>query len=483
MTEYDYPGSRSDEVVWKLFLLLSFGLVIIAWKVGSWLTRLAWRHRPIVATAAVLLGLWWRLGTIGLAVLLVVVALVLGLVRWRYPVGFNRWLREPVEFARRRRLYRQGWEALTFWHGLGRQHRDDIVVPKLRRRIRCSWWRDRLTVRPLTGHSLDTWQNQVPALVMALGAHDVRVIQGRPGWLHVDVLWLDTLAETLPAPPIPRLADVDLSCVPIGLREDRTAWTVRLPQNNILVVGVMGSGKGSVLWSILRHLAPAVVANLARVWILDPKGGMEFGLADATIAYRYADDSPEAMVELLAAAVEAMEARAKQLKRRRIRKHHASVEFPLEVIIIDELIDLLSLEGKLGAKARELIAKLLRKGRAVGFCVIGACQEPRKEVVPVRDLFPTRIGLRLDNKEQVKMVLGDGAWDAGAHCDQIPQFGAEGTAYVRQEGVRDITRARANWVDDDDIDELVAYCTTGREPVLVGVPVYDPDGPAAVGAA
>jgi S-DNA-T family DNA segregation ATPase FtsK/SpoIIIE len=482
MTEYDYPGSRSDDVVWKLFLLLCFGLVIVGWKVGRWVAKLAWRHRPIVFTAAVLLALWWRLGTIGLAVLVAVVVLVLGLARWRWPVGFHRWVREPVEFNRRRRNYRQGWESLTFWHGLGRQHRDEVITPKLRRRIRCSWWRDRLTVRPLTGHSLDTWQTQVPALVMALGAHDVRVIQGRPGWLHVDVLWLDTLADTIPAPPIGGLDGLDLSCVPIGLREDRTPWTVRLPGNHVLVVGVTGSGKGSVIWSILRRLAPGIVAGLVEVWALDPKGGMELGVTEGTVCARYADDSSEAMVELLEAAVEAMTARAKELKRLGVRKHRPSTEFPLVLVLIDELIDLATIKGDLGKRADAAIGALLRKGRAVGFCVLGACQEPRKEAVPYRDLFPTRIALRLDNKAQVTMVLGDGAWDAGAHCDQIPQFGAEGTAYVRQEGVREIVRARATWVDDDQVDELAACCAR-RHPTLTGVPAYDPDAPPAEGAA
>ena len=36
---------------------------------------------------------------------------------------------------------------------------------------------------------------------------------------------------------------------------------------------------------------------------------------------------------------------------------------------------------------------LLSQGRAVGVSVVGAIQDPRKEVLPARDLFPIRIGV------------------------------------------------------------------------------------------
>src|SRR4051794_39883559 len=109
MSEFDYPGSRADGVVWKIAVFLFFGLLIVGWKLGWWAGKKAWRYRPVTATLATLALLWWRLGTIGLAVVAGVVALVLVVARVRYPAGFNRWVREPYQFARRRRFYRQGW--------------------------------------------------------------------------------------------------------------------------------------------------------------------------------------------------------------------------------------------------------------------------------------------------------------------------------------------------------------------------------------
>ena len=68
--------------------------------------------------------------------------------------------------------------------------------------------------------------------------------------------------------------------------------------------------------------------------------------------------------------------------------------------------------------------------------MVGALQDPRKDVISLRNLFPTRIALRLDESDQVDMVLGDGARDRGALADEIsplPGIGA-GVGYVRLEG-------------------------------------------------
>jgi hypothetical protein len=39
---------------------------------------------------------------------------------------------------------------------------------------------------------------------------------------------------------------------------------------------------------------------------------------------------------------------------------------------------------------------------------VGAIQDPRKDVLPQRDLFPIRIGLRLNEGEHIDLTLGPG---------------------------------------------------------------------------
>ena len=112
------------------------------------------------------------------------------------------------------------------------------------------------------------------------------------------------------------------------------------------------------------------------------------------------------------------------------------------------------------------LATLTTQGRAVGYSVVAALQDPRKDVLTIRNLFPDRIAMRLDEPEQVDMVLGDGARDRGAACELIstdPATGA-GVAFVRLEADPDPVRVRAGWVTDADIRDM-ADQLPGRPPL------------------
>jgi S-DNA-T family DNA segregation ATPase FtsK/SpoIIIE len=115
------------------------------------------------------------------------------------------------------------------------------------------------------------------------------------------------------------------------------------------------------------------------------------------------------------------------------------------------------------------LATLTTQGRAVGYCVVAALQDPRKDVLSIRNLFPDRMAMRLDEPEQVDMVLGDGARDRGAACELIstdPATGA-GVAFVRLETDPDPVRVRAGWVSDADIWAMTAQVP---RPALEKVP-------------
>jgi S-DNA-T family DNA segregation ATPase FtsK/SpoIIIE len=85
----------------------------------------------------------------------------------------------------------------------------------------------------------------------------------------------------------------------------------------------------------------------------------------------------------------------------------------------------------------------------------------------IRNLFPDRIAMRLDEPEQVDMVLGDGARDRGATADLIspdPDTGA-GVGFVRLEADPDPVRVRATWVSDEDIRAMADHCAAAAAPV------------------
>ena len=76
---------------------------------------------------------------------------------------------------------------------------------------------------------------------------------------------------------------------------------------HVLIAGATGLGKGSVIWSLIRALLPAIAAGWVQVWALDPKR-MELSFGRALFR-RYACQAT-AMVDLLEAAVAEMHARA-----------------------------------------------------------------------------------------------------------------------------------------------------------------------------
>jgi S-DNA-T family DNA segregation ATPase FtsK/SpoIIIE len=76
-------------------------------------------------------------------------------------------------------------------------------------------------------------------------------------------------------------------------------------------------------------------------------------------------------------------------------------------------------------------------------------------VLPFRDLFPTRIGLRLTEEAHVDLTLGEGARDRGALCDRVPKGPQHaGTAYVVLDGDPAPMRVRFSYLTDTDIADL-----------------------------
>jgi DNA segregation ATPase FtsK/SpoIIIE, S-DNA-T family len=166
-----------------------------------------------------------------------------------------------------------------------------------------------------------------------------------------------------------------------------------------------------------------------------------------------------------------MQARAAQFAGKH-RDHTQTAEYPFVVIIVDEVAFLTAYlpDRQLRDRVKAALATLTTQGRAVGFCVIAALQDPRKEVMSIRNLFPDRIAMRLDEPEQVDMVLGDGARDRGALADLIPTDPATGagTAYVRLETDPDPVRVRAAWVTDTDITAMAAEYAPALRAVEAG---------------
>ncbi|XNL82715.1 cell division protein FtsK [Actinomadura madurae] len=439
------------------------GLVLIVNAVRVLVRTLVFLARNIVPVT-VLSGLAWlgvRFGWTVPVLVLALVAVALGVWAGVDRPSLVRWVARPAR-ARWRLIfvYRRHWQPVLVTAGLTKVHKGREYLPSLVR-VRCGPTSDRVLVKMLKGQAPDAWERVAVNLAHGFGATLVRVRDGdRPGRIWLECVRKDALAVPIPALPVPDPSEVDLSGLEIGRTEDGSPWRLRLLGTHVLIAGATGAGKGSVIWSTIRALLPLMLGGLVEVWAVDPKRmELSFGRALFERYGRYSSDPKGGMVDLLEAAAEDMNARAERFAGV-TRSFTPSHEFPFRVIVVDELAFLTAYcpERDLRKRAESALAVLTSQGRSVGYCVIGAQQDARKEVNNLRNLFPDRIALRLDEDEQVDMVLGDGARDRGALADQIssiPEIGA-GAGFVRLETTPDPVRVRAAYVSDDDIRAMVA---------------------------
>jgi S-DNA-T family DNA segregation ATPase FtsK/SpoIIIE len=321
-----------------------------------------------------------------------------------------------------------------------------------------SW--DEVHLRLVPGQKPEDFDDAARALASARGVARCQVRELTPNVISIDFQRRNLLADPVACPDLTILSRgqgsaVDLRRVFAGRTEYGQDWHVPLTgsASHTLTAGASGAGKNSVMWCPLVAIAPAIRDGLVRVSGIDPKG-MELAYG-RQIFHRYAVTGGEALA-VLDELVEAMQARKAEFAGR-VRAVAISREHPLELLEFDEIGALTRYTDRKTREAiTERVALLTTQGRALGVTVRGYVQEPTKDTVPVRELFPRRICLRVTAKSHVGMVLGDGAYERGAWANRITEAEA-GTGYVFGEGIREPLRVRAGWVSDQTIKHLEAF--------------------------
>jgi S-DNA-T family DNA segregation ATPase FtsK/SpoIIIE len=321
-----------------------------------------------------------------------------------------------------------------------------------------SW--DEVRVRLVPGQKPEDFDEAARALASARGVARCQVRELTPNVVSIDFQRRNLLANPVTCPDLSTLTGihggaVDLRRVFSGRTEYGQDWHVPLAGGHTLVAGATGAGKNSVMWCPLVSIAPAIRDGWVRVSGIDPKG-MELAYG-RRIFHRYAVTGTDA-VAVLDDLISAMNARKAEFAGR-VRSVPISPAHPLELLEFDEIGALTKYTDRKTREAiTERVALLTTQGRALGFTVRGYVQEPTKDTVPVRELFPRRICLRVSAKSHVGMVLGDQAYERGAWANRITEADA-GTGYVFGEGLREPLRIRAGWVPDHTIKQLETFVT------------------------
>jgi DNA segregation ATPase FtsK/SpoIIIE, S-DNA-T family len=494
-------GAGLGLVVWVLHkigkaliaMFEAFAAMAVVFVALWWLLKaVAWLFAQVVTywrTSLTLLALmaWWHWwGWPSLAITLSVITLLLGVWRWIDVLSFDTWSG---------RWLRAWWLRWTIYSpklpdwlhacglsitetttpvtvtvnlvgrqriGRGRQH-PSIRVPKvLGVRSGASW--DEVRVRSVPGQKPEDFDAATRALACARGVARCQVRELAPNVVSIDFQRRNLLTTPVSCPDLTTLAgvageSVDLRRVWAGRTEYGQDWFVPLAgsASHTLTAGASGAGKNSVMWCPLVTIAPAIRDGLVRVSGIDPKG-MELAYGRG-IFHRYAVTGTEAL-SVLDELVAAMQIRKAKFAGQ-VRSVPTSREYPLELVEFDEIGALTKYTDRKTREAiTERVALLTTQGRALGFTVRGYVQEPTKDTVPVRELFPRRICLRVTAKSHVGMVLGDQAYERGAWANRISESEA-GVGYVFGEGIREPLRIRAGWVPDQTIKQFEAFITHG----------------------
>jgi S-DNA-T family DNA segregation ATPase FtsK/SpoIIIE len=427
-----------------------------------------------LARLAVVFGRCWRAtvpagllaagylthGQAGLALVVAVFAGAGAVWWWRDRDSFARCVVQRGYGAIRwHSVYRRGWTVAMDACGLAWVSRDRVLfVPRVTA-VHSTRVVDVLDVRLLHGQTPEQVADQAEALRHVFGAHRCKVNETAPGRVKVTFYAKDPLTE--PLPPIPPAPAADLRALPVGLSEDGTVFCLRLLGRHTLVAGASGSGKGSALWSPIQAMAALIRAGVVELHGIDPKR-MELVFAPELFTRLTAGAPADAAGHLEELATR-MTARQDRLAGK-AREHTPTREDPAVVVVIDELAALTAYCTDRDAKRRveAALSLLLSQGRAVGFYVLAALQDPRKDVVTFRDLFTTRIALRTTEAAHADMILGDGALDRGAACHRIPDS-LPGVGYVYVEGTAEPVRVRFTYMSDPDIRALATTHAPGAE--------------------
>ncbi|MHC5795319.1 FtsK/SpoIIIE domain-containing protein [Lacisediminihabitans sp. FW035] len=222
-----------------------------------------------------------------------------------------------------------------------------------------------------------------------------------------------------------------------------------------LIIGQTGSGKGSVLWSVVAPLLPAMQAGLVEIYAIDPKNS-ETKISPnlfKEIAVDADDWAP--LLERLVVDLKARQANSG-------RSFQISTATPLRIIFIDELsaLSVLDPDPKRAKSTMANLNVILSQGRSDGNIVIAAAQAPQKEMIgQSRMFFGMRIALRTESASETDIVLGTNATAEGATAHLIEpanpgnDYKTAGIGFMRVEGYAKPVRVRFPFTSDDQLEE------------------------------
>lgn len=374
--------------------------------------RGCFKHYLITCGVLLSLFLWWNAYVAQMAV-----GLVLVFGTWAALI-FTTWLFLGGDFKTPYRyfLLKTKWRHACISTGV--KSREGNIIPPIRRirpvrgGIRCD------VLLAYAGRGMTDLHAESDDIAEIVGAYRSTVSMVKPGRGRLTLYWtrdeIFSVKSIRPpkdgkAAPLP----IDNTKVVFGRASNGDAEISML--TSILIVGMSNSGKSNILRNVVHGLRRHRIPH--KFHVIDPAGGVELNeLEGYEHTIRYVDRAKNA--EQLIRAVHAdMDTRLADMRRDGVHKVFPNSTYPLNVLIIDELL-LLGSQLKEGANSD--LGEILTIGRKAGFIVIALSQLSQVDAIGrLRDLFPQRVCLATRSTSMTDAALGDGAEKAGARCSEI----------------------------------------------------------------
>lgn len=329
-------------------------------------------------------------------------------------------------------------------------------------------------------------------IALALKAHSVRIVAPIPGKSRVGVEVPNSTTTTVYLKEILESKEFQSSesKLTIVLGKDTAGVPIvtdLADMPHILIAGTTGSGKtvcvNSIITSILFNATPDEV----KLIMVDPKM-VEMACFDGLphLLCPVVTD-PKKVSSTLKWVLKEMEDRYKLFARLGVRNidiYNEKLEkdkeidinaevrkedlspLPYIVIIIDELADLMMISSQ---DVENAITRLAQLSRAVGIHIILATQRPSVDVITgvIKANFPARISFQVASKVDSRTVL-----DANG-ADKL--LGKGDMLFLRP-GTSKPIRAQGNLVTDEEIERVIEFIKSQKEPVYIEEIINDNAG-------
>jgi S-DNA-T family DNA segregation ATPase FtsK/SpoIIIE len=235
---------------------------------------------------------------------------------------------------------------------------------------------------------------------------------------------------------------------------------------HLLIAGSTGSGKSVAINAFIMSLLYKSTPDQVRLILVDPKRVELTNYDGVPHLYTPIISEPKLASNALRNAVREMEHRLKLLAQKGVRNidqynrlfeegytpslfEDGTEEKPLPyiVIIVDELADLMMVDG---ANVEESITRLAQMARAIGIHLILATQRPSVDVITglIKANFPARMSFRVATKIDSRTIL-----DAnGAEC-----LLGRGDMLYLPSGSSRVLRTHAPFVTEKEIASTVEF--------------------------